>query len=126
MWKLYAWPRKIRCSRSNFKQSPRKRISHKRSLKARKWRTQSNSREEEPQQQLAAKEDINKMLRGSPKLTNILLLLCKLGLGRHNHEGEFNKLFNFVIVSIPLRDDFTHETRTLKNILPKERNLYMF
>lgn len=79
----------------------------------------SKAREQKLQQHLASKEkDINKMLGGSQKLINMLLQqkrpLCKLGLGAHNHDGEFNKPLNIVKVSIQLGEDFTQEANTSK------------
>lgn len=54
----------------------------------------STAREEEVQKHLASMDwDFNKMLRGSHKLTSLLLQSKipqrKLGLGGHNHDGEF-------------------------------------
>lgn len=62
------------------------------------------------------------MLGGSHKLTNILLHqknpLCKLRLGAHNHEWDFNKPLNFIQALIPLKENFTQEASTSKNIHP--------
>lgn len=73
----------------------------------------SKEKKEKLKHQLSNKEDINKIFGGSLKLTNMLLHqknpLCKVRLGGHNHEGEFNKPLHFVKASIPQREKFSHE-----------------
>lgn len=87
----------------------------------------SKAREEELQSQLASNEkDINKIFRWSHKLTNMLLHqkspLCKLELGGHNYDGEFNKPINLV-KAYTLSEKITPRRLTLSREVSRERSL---